>query len=82
MAGYGCPLTTSSGCGASGSAPGLGPGGWRFESCHPDILIKNPDVYKETESSLGREQQMEPSATSVEDRDICPSNKTALQGCK
>jgi hypothetical protein len=36
VVGYGCPLTTSSGCGASGSAPGLGPGGWRFESCHPD----------------------------------------------
>ena len=22
----------------SGSAPGLGPGGRRFESCHPDII--------------------------------------------
>ena len=27
----------SSGCSAVGSASGLGPGGRRFESCHPDV---------------------------------------------
>ena len=41
VAGYGCPLTTSSGCSAVGSASGLGPEGRTFESCHPD---SPPDV--------------------------------------
>ena len=31
-----CPRKAVSGCSAVGSASGLGPGGRRFESCHPD----------------------------------------------
>lgn len=34
-------LQTHSGRGAVGSAPGLGPGGRKFESCHPDNKL-NP----------------------------------------
>ena len=35
----GCRLKrTVTGCSAVGSASGLGPGGRRFESCHPDNL--------------------------------------------
>ena len=40
VAGYGCPITTSSGCGAVGSASGLGPEGRTFESCYPDKKLK------------------------------------------
>ena len=35
---YLCIALGQSGRSAVGSAPGLGPGGRRFESCHPDIL--------------------------------------------
>ena len=32
------PLNEQRGVAQSGSAPGLGPGGRRFESCHPDNM--------------------------------------------
>ena len=39
------PLNEQRGVAQSGSAPGLGPGGRRFESCHPDK--KRPITTKE-----------------------------------
>ncbi len=39
---YNLQSKTPSGCGAVDSAPGLGPGGRRFESFHPDQIKKIP----------------------------------------
>ena len=37
-------INRSSGCSAVGSASGLGPGGRRFESCHPDSNLSRKNL--------------------------------------
>ena len=71
---------TKRGVAQSGSAPGLGPGGRRFESCHPDSsnVIFGHGVWRSPVALLVRDQVVAGSNPVAPTQDVCQDSRCSL----